>query len=59
LILNGRHLQRVLTGYVAWFNRWRPHRALEQRAPCGQLPPPRTANRIGAGIVARPVLAGL
>jgi transposase InsO family protein len=35
LILNEWHLQRVLTEYVARFNRWRPHRALEQRASCG------------------------
>ena len=33
LILNGRHLRRVLTEYVTYFNRWRPHRSLGQRAP--------------------------
>jgi len=59
LILNERHLQRVLTEYMVWFNRWRPHRALEQRAPCGQSPPARTANRHGTRIIARPVLGGL
>jgi putative transposase len=33
LILNRRHLERVLRVYVDHYNRERPHRALEQRAP--------------------------
>ncbi|MDQ3765601.1 MAG: transposase [Actinomycetota bacterium] len=33
LILNRRHLQRVLAEYVAHFNDHRPHRALHQAAP--------------------------
>jgi hypothetical protein len=28
VIVNERHLQRVLDEYVAYFNGWRPHRAL-------------------------------
>ena len=33
LILNRRHLEGVLRVYVDHYNRERPHRALEQRAP--------------------------
>jgi putative transposase len=33
LILNRRHLERVLRVYVDHYNCERPHRALEQRAP--------------------------
>jgi putative transposase len=33
LILNRRHLERVLRVYVDHYNRERPHRVLEQRAP--------------------------
>ena len=33
LILNRRHLERVLRVYVHHYNRERPHRALELRSP--------------------------
>ena len=33
LILNRRHLERVLRVYVYHYNRERPHRALELRSP--------------------------
>lgn len=33
-ILNERHLRTVLAEYVHYFNRWRPHRSIGQRAPC-------------------------
>jgi putative transposase len=33
LILNRRHLERVLRVYVEHYNRERPHRALELRPP--------------------------
>jgi len=57
VILNEDHLQRVLDEYVAYFNAWRPHQGLGQRAPCGWPPPPRPA---AAGrIIGRPVLGGL
>jgi putative transposase len=36
-ILNERHLQKVLAEYVAYFNDWRPHRSMGQRAPCAPL----------------------
>jgi transposase InsO family protein len=59
LILNERHLRRVLTEYVTYFNRWRPHRSLGQRAPCAPAPPSFASRRNGAGVIARPVLGGL
>jgi hypothetical protein len=58
-IFNERHLQKILAEYVGYFNDWRPHRSLGQRAPCA----PRTdaSHRSGqAGeITAIPVLEGL
>jgi hypothetical protein len=33
LIFNERQLTRVLTEYEAHYNKHRPHRSLEQRAP--------------------------
>ena len=59
LIVNARHLRRVLTEYVAYYNRWRPLRALGQSPPCEPEPPPSSANDNGKRIVARPVLDGL
>ena len=59
LILNQRHLRRVLRAYVTWFNRRRPHRSLGQQAPCGQAPPGPASNRHKGGIVTRPILGGL
>ena len=55
--LNECHLQGVLDEYVAYFNAWRPHRGLGQRAPCGSAPPP-IPNAAGK-IIGRPVLGGL
>jgi hypothetical protein len=57
LIVNERHLQRVLDEYVAYFNAWRPYRGLGQRVPCGSAPPPRS-NPTGQ-IIGQPVLGGL
>jgi transposase InsO family protein len=39
VIVDERHLQRVLDEYVAYFNAWRPHQGLGQRPPCGSAPP--------------------
>src|SRR5262249_34577750 len=33
-IFNECHLQKVLAEYVGYFNDWRPHRSLRQRASC-------------------------
>ncbi|MCA1671847.1 MAG: transposase, partial [Actinobacteria bacterium] len=44
LILNARHLRRVLAEYETHFNTHRPHRALAQAAPLRALPQPDTAD---------------
>jgi hypothetical protein len=57
LISSERHLRHVLAEYVGYFNRWRPHRSIDQRAPRG---PPLPAQRnTGGNIIATPVLGGL
>src|SRR6266566_512270 len=43
LILNRRHLERVLRVYVNHYNTQRPHRALELRPPDPGEPPSRSA----------------
>jgi putative transposase len=54
LILNEAHLQRVLTAYVAYYNRARPHQGLGQRTPVASDRP------CGGGpIRRRDVLGGL
>ena len=56
-IFGERHLRRVLAEYIGYFNCWRPHRSIDQRAPRA---PPITAQReIGSKIIATPVLGGL
>ena len=37
IILNERHLRRVLTEYVEYYNARRPHQGLEQDSPTGML----------------------
>ena len=44
LILNTRHLRRVLAEYEDHFNTHRPHRALDQAAPLRALPQPHTTD---------------
>ena len=34
LIFNEAHPRRAISGCAAYFNYWRPHRSLGQRAPC-------------------------
>jgi putative transposase len=51
------HLRRVLAEYVAYFNQWRPHRSIGQRAPCA--PALTTPGRQSGTVVATPVLGGL
>jgi transposase InsO family protein len=56
-ILNERHLRKVLAEYVQYFNRWRPHRAIGQRAPCAVELPVVEARH--GEIIGEPVLGGL
>ena len=48
-----RHLRRVLTEYVAYYNESRPHQSLD-----GNAPVPRRVEPVGE-IIATPVLGGL
>jgi transposase InsO family protein len=36
VVLNERHLKRLLRGYFAYYHRWRPHRSLEMDSPDGR-----------------------
>jgi transposase InsO family protein len=53
VILGEDHLRRVLEAYASYYNRVRPHLALDKDAP-----EPRSLQRIGR-VVARPILGGL
>jgi putative transposase len=44
LIINDRHLRKVLTEYETHFNTHRPHRALNQASPLRTLPDPDEAD---------------
>ena len=39
LIVNRRHLERVLRVYIRRYNEHRPHRSLHQRPPIQEAPP--------------------
>jgi hypothetical protein len=56
-IFSERHLRQVLAEYVGYFNRWRPHQSVGQRAP--RAPPLTIQRNIGGTIIATPVLGGL
>jgi hypothetical protein len=57
IVFSEANLRRVLFAYVAYYNRWRPHRSSGQAVPCGEARPlPRQVCR---KIVAEPVLGGL
>ncbi len=58
LILHERQLQRVLNGYVAYFNQARPHQGIDQQIP----EPSRSAlssHHAGNKAIALPVMGGL
>src|SRR5262249_42068171 len=59
LIFNERHLQKVLAEYVGYFNDWRPHRSIGQRAPCAPRAPAPHRSAQPRKIIATPVLGGL
>ena len=55
LILSERHLRRVLTEYVGYFNQARPHQGIQQRVPEGAS----TSGQPGGKVIGIPVLGGL
>src|SRR5262249_4826054 len=58
LILHKKQLQRVLNGYVAYFNQARPHQGIAQQIP----EPSRSAlssHHAGNKVIAIPVMGGL
>jgi hypothetical protein len=36
IVFSEANLRRILSAYVTYYNRWRPHRSLGQAAPCGE-----------------------
>ena len=60
LIVNERHLRRVLTEYLQHYNIARPHRALGQLAPAqADTGPPKPINLAEYQIRRKQVLGGL
>jgi hypothetical protein len=55
IVLNDRHLKRVLSAYIAYYHRFRTHLALEMDCPYPRaVEPPETG-----GVIARPEVGGL
>jgi putative transposase len=59
IVFNEANLRRVLSAYVTYYNHWRPHRSLCQRAPYDSGVPHFRSRETGGKIVAEPVLGGL
>ena len=59
LVKNERHLEAVLSKYVAYYNTQRPHRSLGLVPPLPSAPPLQATGAAPGRIVARPVLGGL
>jgi transposase InsO family protein len=55
-IFNEAGLRRVMASYVSYFNHWRPHRSLRQRAPCDSTV---LRSRAHGKIIAANILGGL
>jgi putative transposase len=58
LIVQEKQLQRVLNGYVAYFNRARPHQGIAQQIPEQPSSVP-SAQDAGNQVIALPVMGGL
>jgi hypothetical protein len=54
LILNERHLLRVLQTYIEYYNSRRPHQSLEQQAPIPYPEPTKTGT-----VIRRQLLGGI
>jgi transposase InsO family protein len=60
LVVNERHLTRILTIYLRHFNAARPHRTLEQLAPAqAETYPPPVINLADYQVKRQPILHGL
>ena len=59
LIVNRRHLERVLRVYIDHYNSHRPHRALNLAPPNPTASTLRTASAAGAGVQRRDRLGAL
>jgi putative transposase len=59
LIVNERHLRRVLSGYLRHYNTARPHRALGQLAPAQAPTRPPQINLAEQRIRRKQILGGL
>jgi transposase InsO family protein len=60
LVVNERHLRRILTIYLHHFNTGRPHRTLAQLAPAqAETQPPPVINLAHHQVRRRPILSGL
>jgi hypothetical protein len=60
MIVNERHLRRILTVYLDHFNEARPHRALAHLAPAqAETQPPQVINLADYQMRRRPILNGL
>jgi putative transposase len=60
LVVNERHLRRILTIYLHHVNTTRPHRALAQLAPAqAETQPPPMINLADHQVRRRPILGGL
>lgn len=60
LIVNERHLRRILSVYLHHFNTARPHRTLGQLAPAqAETGPPPVVNLADCQVRRRPILDGL
>jgi hypothetical protein len=60
LIVNERHLRRILTVYLHHFNEGRPHRTLRQLSPAqAETEPPQVINLADYQVRRRAVLGGL
>ncbi len=55
IVVNERHLRRVLREYIIYYNAARPHQTLALHPPNGK----RSSGGAGSAVVARPVLGGL
>jgi transposase InsO family protein len=57
IVLNERHLKRLMNGYVRYYHDDRTHLALDKGTPAGREA--QTKSTVGSGVIAMPRLGGL